>query len=957
VIHRLGKKGFKLAHYNINSLLGHLDELKIAMGLSPFDVLALTETKLDGQITDDEINLPGYKIAARKDRTRNGGGVLIYCLEHLQTTTTPEHFMQDLDPNEQLECAWAEISLPSTKPFLVGVLYRPPDSVLETFFTSLNSVLNRVSGQDHHTYLMGDFNVNLLNPRGGHPRQLIDLMNDHHFKQLIDKPTRSTSHSSTLIDHIYTTTNKVTDSGVLDLGISDHDLVYCIHKGYVPRPPPKVINTRQWKQFNADAFLLELELFPWSVLEAFDSVDDSWSVLQHTLCSIFDKHAPQVTRRVRGESVPWMTDAIRANIYQRDHFRKKSCKDKDPYLREQYRKFRNRVNISIRTAKRDYFDGLIQENARKPDMLWKTLKSMLPKQKSKNITKLEINGQPVNNSQGICTAFNSFFTTIGAKLAARFGPPTTRQTSGGARETKFKFNSIPAQSIEKELRNLSAKKAGGIDCIPSKICKLAAPVIAQPLHYLFNTSLEKGMLPNQWKWGKVTPIYKDGPETNPTNYRPITVLPVIMKVFEKFVHNQLYQYVKENNILNPFQSGFRPAHSTSTALLDVTEYLYGNMDKGLLTGVIFLDLKKAFDTVDVDILLHKLSDIGVDDIVYQWFHDYLKTRRQSVFLNGTTSASMPIDYGVPQGSILGPLLFTLYINDLPKALTQTKVVLYADDTAIFYASKDIHEIQKALTDDLFRAQTWLDENKLTLNASKTKTMLFGTPQRLRRSLHFKIETADYTLEHVSVFKYLGAWLDSSLNWEHHINKMHSKVSQRLGVLKRVRPYMSVKTTKLLYNALVLPLLDYVNVIWSNCGKTLFDRVQRIQNRAARTILRCHPRTSKADMLSTLGWLSCKQRTDMHSAIMYYKILNDLAPPYLTNLITRVDQIHNHNTRSNSGKNMFIPPIKSNSGKKCFSYSGAILWNSIPTQTRNSNTLPAFRSAYLKHLYANNNSSV
>jgi hypothetical protein len=389
----------------------------------------------------------------------------------------------------------------------------------------------------------------------------------------------------------------------------------------------------------------------------------------------------------------------------------------------------------------------------------------------------------------------------------------------------------------------------------------------------------------------------------------------------------------------------------TTALLDVTEYLYKNMDNGLLTGVIFLDLKKAFDTVYYDILLHRLGELGVDGIAIQWFQDYLKTRQQSVLLNGTVSDTMDIDYGVPQGSILGPLLFTLYINDLPNALTKTKVVLYADDTAIFYASKDISEIQQVLTEDLRRAQNWLDSNKLTLNTSKTKTMLFGTPQRLRKGLSLKVETDGHTLEHVSNFKYLGAWFDNSLTWENHINKMFSKVSQRLGVLKRVRPYLSTDTSKLLYNALVLPLLDYVDVVWSNCGTTMFDRVQRLQNRAARIILRCHPRTHRVDMLKSLNWLTCKERSNLHKATIYFKIIHGQAPTYLNNFITRVDQIHKYNTRSNSKNNMFIQSTKSNSGKRSFTYSGAILWNSLPTTVKNCQTVPTFNTAHVKHIYA------
>jgi hypothetical protein len=455
-------------------------------------------------------------------------------------------------------------------------------------------------------------------------------------------------------------------------------------------------------------------------------------------------------------------------------------------------------------------------------------------------------------------------------------------------------------------------------------------------------------LPKQWKCGKVTPIYKDGPETDPTNYRPITVLPILMKVFEKFVHAQLYDYIKEHNILNSYQSGFRPGHSTCTALLDVTEYVYKNMNDGLLTGVAFLDLKKAFDTVDTNRLLTKLVDIGVEDVALNWFENYLTTRQQSVSLNGVVSESMPIDYGVPQGSILGPLLFTLYINELPNVLNKTKVVLYADDTAIFYASNDLKEIERVLNDELDLAHKWLHENKLTLNVKKTKTMVIGTAQRLLGIDRLNVQINGQRVEHVQFFKYLGAFFDSSLTWEHHIDKIKAKISQRLGVLKRTRPFISPETSKLLYNAMVLPLFDYIDVIWSCCNVTQLNRIQRLQNRAARIILKCHPRTHIADMLQKLNWMTCKERVDFHKATMLFKIVNSQAPDYLSSLVKKTDTVHRYNTR-HKDVNMFLPSVQLESGKRSFRFTGADMWNRIPDIIRKSDTLTAFKSGYIRHM--------
>ncbi|XP_077999234.1 uncharacterized protein LOC144452096 [Glandiceps talaboti] len=343
------------------------------------------------------------------------------------------------------------------------------------------------------------------------------------------------------------------------------DFVY----SHVPKPPPKIIHTREWKKFDNEAF--KLRYFPWCVLEVFDHIDDSWECFQNIIRSIFDKHAPKITRRVSGNAMPWVTDEIRTLIYQRDYFRKKA------------------------------------ENLHKPDKLWHTLKQIIPQSQRKDIHELNIDNKIVNEPKSIVSVFNEFFSTIGAKLTCKFSSVSLINTCQPNHDVKqcspFAFEKLCAADIERELNKLSTKKAGGIDCIPSRVCKLAASEIARPLHYLFNFSLVNGVLPSQWKWGKVSPIYKDGDNTNPSNYRPITVLPVIMKVFEKFVHKQLYKHIQTHDLLNQYQSGFRPEHSTSTTLIDVSEYVLNNNESGLLTGVVFLDLKKAFDTVDVNILI------------------------------------------------------------------------------------------------------------------------------------------------------------------------------------------------------------------------------------------------------------------------------------------------------------------------------------------------------------------
>ena len=337
-------------------------------------------------------------------------------------------------------------------------------------------------------------------------------------------------------------------------------------------------------------------------------------------------------------------------------------------------------------------------------------------------------------------------------------------------------------------------------------------------------------------------------ETN--NYRPISVIPSCMKIFEKLVHSQLYKFVTDHNILSSSQSGFRALHSTQTCLLEVTDYVLDNFDSGYYTGVIFLDLKKAFDTVHHKVLLNKLHGFGVRGHELRWFKSYLSNRQQVTKIGDFVSSPAAVNYGVPQGSILGPLLFTLYINDLASVITNpnSKVDMYADDTAIFVKGKSVSEINDIMNTEIGKVAQWLNQNFLTLNVKKTKAMLLCTPQKMsRRDSDLKVFINNDLIDNVNKFKYLGVWLDPALNWNEQINKVSKTVSKRNGLLRRLRNVLPQKILILLYNALTLPHMDYCDTVWGNAGKTQLKILDRLQNTAGKIILGL-PRRYPTDVL-------------------------------------------------------------------------------------------------------------
>ena len=351
----------------------------------------------------------------------------------------------------------------------------------------------------------------------------------------------------------------------------------------------------------------------------------------------------------------------------------------------------------------------------------------------------------------------------------------------------FRFGVISEQNIGDAIGKINTANSFGHDNISSYFLKLALPFTSGSLEHLFNIAIETSTFPDSWKIARVTPIFKEGDKCERSNYRPISVLPVIARLFEKLVFDQLYWYFDENGFLSLDHSGFRALHSTVTSLPKCTDNWYSGLDTGQMTGLIFIDLKKAFDTVDHEILCKKLYLYGVQNRELAWFKSFLSNRKQFARVNGAGSKIEEIDIGVPQGSCLGPLLFLVYINDLPIAIKNSKTSMYADDASIYRCSKDMPQLNKEINKDLEKLDEWLIGNKLSLNVAKTHSMLIASQQKhkslSRSDIRFEPKIRGKEIEIRSKAKYLGVQIDDHLNWKEHTKAVSAKVSRAIGFLK------------------------------------------------------------------------------------------------------------------------------------------------------------------------------
>ena len=933
------KSCLNIGHLNINGLRSKIDFLRIFLRKHKFDILCLNETKIDSTVLDTEVSVPGYTIF-RQDRNCHGGGVLIFAAEHL-TSKKLSHISKK--SNETL---WVEIKRKKSKSIYVCAVYRPPVKgqnldVVERYKSFLMSGIDKLP-KDSEVFILGDFNCNMLqnNRLTG---QVNDLCKARGLNQLVDEPTRITETSSTLIDLILSNSDHAKDCEVHDIGLSDHCFV-CVKRGQVKiERHPKFVESRSFKNFSQEVFLERLGNLDWSNVMHTLNVDDAADAFNQNVLNVLNTIAPVTKKRVRESNPQWITEELLNSIKLRDYLKKVASRSKTEEDWVRFKQQRNFVINLKNRLKKQYFQNLIDENSDNSKKLWKTLNSLIPNDKRCNIIPhfLTDNGKEISNKKEIAETFNKFFSTIGSKLASAFPFYETSHICPKPVLNDFFFQSVSLSTVSKIISGLDNGKATGLDDICVKSLKAGSPILAYYLTHIFNLSLNSGVVPKCWKRKRVTPLFKKGDADDVNNYRPISILPIPMKVFEKIVHFQVSEFLERNCIISEYQSGFRNGHSTDTAVSFVADYVLGEVAKKKYVGAVLVDLKKAFDTVDHVILLKKLFCYGIRDVPFDWFESYLSDREQCSMVGDSKSSFMPEGkYGVPQGSVLGPFLFLLYINDIFDCIHPiTFCHLYADDTVIIQSAKDPESLKNGLEMQLEYLSAWFYCNKLSVNTTKTEVIFFGRKQKVKECKDMPPLTfQNAPIEPRTHVKYLGVIFDEGLTWEKHASLVRQKTYLGLNKIKRVSSTIDNDTKRLLLNALVYPHLGYCVNTWSN---TLAHVKKRFDS-LSRQIDRITPMNKPFEKV-----------VEYSTALMAFKAVNKICPTYLSNkfvLCRPPPDAPGVVTRAGAENKLRVQRKRNKFDSKTFLSNATNVWNNLPNELRQHKSVLTFKSMAKSHFF-------
>lgn len=840
---------------NVYSLRAKIDLLRIYIASISSStnfpsILCIQETWIHKNTDLGLYQIPGYTLSAKPRTASERGGVAIYVHESLKFREITVAYNENI-----WECLCLEILTENNLDNITLLnVYRPPrdnSNVLSSFFEDLDSIIATLESKPSSIVVAGDFNLDLLSIRKKLAcEQFFDILCSRNLLPKITLPTRITATSRTLIDNIFCSVNRIFNDitgGILTHAISDHQPIFIIlnHSSNKINTTTK-ISYRNINEETIDQFKQKLSDDP-IVLNEKATFED----FHKQFLDKFKEHFPTITKKrnkYNSKRSNWITPTIMNMLKKRDkmYFKLRKLshkKDKYEELREELKVFNKTLKKNIKLAKRCYYSeqfNLFKNNVQKT---WNTINNVLGRKNSKSsypdYFTIELEKKEYDMTI-VAEKMNKFFCEISSELSENIPIVSNKDPNYLLQEQQrtindhFNFHEITEEDVLKAISNLQSKCSTGYDEISTKLLKLIGKEIAQNITITFNLSLKSCKFPDVMKIAKVIPLHKKGDNTQFNNYRPVSLLPAFSKIYERILHDQLYEYLERNQLLDEGQFGYRKNRSTDLAGSQLVNTILSNKYNGCKTVGLFLDLSKAFDCISHGILLNKLAFYGMNHAAISLLQDYLSRRTQYINLDGHCSSKLNITSGVPQGSILGPLLFLIYINDLPRINDNSNlsIVSYADDTNILYRipkKQNTSDTETVLNNILENLNEWFCINRMTLNITKTNYIIFQGKRAKKTELNLKINNT--SIKEVACFRFLGLMINKNLTWKDHIQTIGTKIARSIGILHRVKAIFPSRILTTLLHSLVISHMNNHILSWGQDNST----ISSLQKRAIRAV--------------------------------------------------------------------------------------------------------------------------
>lgn len=827
---------------NCRSLKNKIDEFTILLETVKAQIVMGTESWLDDTVLDVEIFPPGFTVY-RKDRNRHGGGVFLL----ISSSLASEEVVFD----NETESVWCRVQFPQGNNIVFGSFYRPPDHNNESLI-QLSDILSQIS---HCVILGGDFNLpdmkwdsDCVAPqKNRNCSAFSELMSVYGLQQYVNEPTRFNA----LLDLLLSNDENVIVHTNVCPGISDHSCVVAeLNVSRIPACKQTPRNVFMYDRGDFNAISEELVLYYPTFLCISEScgMDELWQIFRDKVTELVNMYVPQRCLRCRKRHKPWFNSEIRKLVRKAANAHKRFLKKRTALNKTKLKSVNKELKLKLKQAKRVFFDKLNTDLKCNPKFFWKYVKSN--RKDDTAIPDLLTQEKTITDDLEKAEAFNAYFQSVFSKRTEHSPMLPSKNIGNEMAEIEIDY-----AGLDSLLRTLDTSKATGPDGISSHVLKKCHVIIAQYLCIMYKLSLDTGVIPRDWKTANVVPVHKAGSKKHVQNYRPISLISTCCKLLEHVIYSALFKYLESTHFFARSQHGFRQGRSCVTQLTEFQHDVLTALDRNNIVDALFLDFRKAFDTVPHNLLDIKLASLNINAKLQTWLRNYLSGRKQCVVLNSKTSSYVNVTSGVPQGSVLGPLLFLVYINDIAYNI-KSCIKLFADDCVIYRHITSITDTE-LLQDDLNTVTHWCSTWNMCLNISKCNHISFA---KNISKIQCTYSINGEAVKKVPECKYLGIYLTESFHWNRHIDQMISKASRTLFFIRRNFHCATKEVKETLYFLLVRSILEYACVIWDPAQKYLAKTIEKVQNQAARFVSNNYdPFASMSEIKAILGWETLKSR--------------------------------------------------------------------------------------------------